>query len=174
MIEDWIKVPEEMLKAVHAASEADTTFFDDGDAQPILKAALRWLYDKLDSLERKPYNDVLAHAYNTCIGDVRRMFRAPNSLPEDGTVEFLAGTTRPVAVWWQGNRHRVVTFAEPDPPQDKDLADRIFEAVGPLGYTPTHAELDKIWDHIFRAGHGWTPPETRGVEQDDRLHTRLR
>ena len=44
----------------------------------------------------------------------------------------------------------------------EDYADRILKNAT-LGYTPTHAELDKIWDHIFRAGHGWTPPEMRGA-----------
>jgi hypothetical protein len=43
----------------------------------------------------------------------------------------------------------------------EDYADRILKNAT-LGYTPTHAELDKIWDHIFRAGHGWVPPEMRG------------
>ena len=90
--------------------------------QRILEAALRWLYDELDSLERKPYDDVLAHEYNACLADVRRMFLAP----------------------------------------EEDYADRILKNASP-GYTPTHAELDKIWDHIFRAGHGWTPPEMRGA-----------
>jgi hypothetical protein len=43
---------------------------------------------------------------------------------------------------------------------EEDYVDRILKNASP-GYTPTHAELDKIWDHIFRAGHGWTPPELR-------------
>jgi hypothetical protein len=86
----------------------------------IFEAAISWLYDVLDSLERKPYDDVLAHEYNACLADVRRMFLAP----------------------------------------EEDYADRILKNASP-GYTPTHAELDKIWDHIFRAGHGWTPPELR-------------
>jgi hypothetical protein len=42
----------------------------------------------------------------------------------------------------------------------EDYADRILKNASP-GYTPNHAELDKIWEHIFRAGHGWTPPEQR-------------
>jgi hypothetical protein len=49
-------------------------------------------------------------------------------------------------------------FLAPEPVED--YADRILKNV-PLGTTPTHAELDKIWNTIFRAGHGWTPPELR-------------
>lgn len=49
-----------------------------------LEAALRWLYDELDSLERVPYDNVMAHQYNSCIADVRRMFLAPEpEVPEE-------------------------------------------------------------------------------------------
>jgi hypothetical protein len=45
-------------------------------------------------------------------------------------------------------------------PDEGDYADKLLRHA-PLGRTPTHAELDKIWDHIFCAGHGWVPPSQR-------------
>jgi len=42
----------------------------------------------------------------------------------------------------------------------EEWTDRIL-AQFPSGYTPTHDELDKLWNNLFRAGHGWVPPEQR-------------
>lgn len=55
--------------------------------------------------------------------------------------------------WWQRRM-----FLAPEPVED--YADRLLKNVQ-HGYTPTHEELDKLWDCLFRTGHGWTPPEER-------------
>jgi hypothetical protein len=76
-------VPEGGLKA--ALCQVDYARAHSGVEEGIIKRALqdfvRWLYDELDSLEHKPYDDVLAHEYNACLADVRRMFLAPE--PEE-------------------------------------------------------------------------------------------
>lgn len=42
---------------------------------------------------------------------IRRMFLATKEKPiPDGIVEYLNGTTRPVAIWWQGNRCPIQTL----------------------------------------------------------------
>lgn len=50
-------------------------------------------------------------------------------------------------------------FLAPEPV--KDLADRAIESAPCYGLTPTHAELDKLWEHYFLAGHKWVPPSYR-------------
>ncbi len=70
-------------------------------------------------------------------------------------------------VWYATEWQRRMFLLAPQ----EDYADRILKNAS-LGYTPTHAELDKIWEHIFRAGHGWTPPELRkrGDEFGERMN----
>lgn len=71
--------------------------------------------------------------------------------PEWSASSFQA---QKVIMWWQ--RHM---FLAPE----SNWVDDVIETA-PTGYTPTHEELDKIWNHIFRAGHGWFPPESRKEE----------
>jgi hypothetical protein len=47
----------------------------------------------------------------------------------------------------------------------EDYADRILKNAS-SGYTPTHAELDKIWNSVFLAGNGWVPPALRNRKDD--------
>jgi len=82
-------------------------------------------------------------------------------VPTEEQILLEAKATRPVDVsmyiqwiaWWQ--RH---CFLTPEP--IGEWTDK-FLAQFPSGYTPTHDELDKLWNNIFRAGHGWVPPEQR-------------
>lgn len=99
MSNEHIKIPDGMMQAVDKAvgkfraKQVPSLVNNYGELWPndvmriSIEAALCWLYDEMDGLERKPYNDLLAHEYNACIADVRRMFRAPDDeFPEDGTV----------------------------------------------------------------------------------------
>jgi hypothetical protein len=99
--------------------------------QRILEAALRWLYDELDSLERKPYDDVLAHEYNACLADVRHIFLEPETEQESaymrvtkamGAVTLSEEEGNKILEFVKGAIHAGYRSSEPSVPEAvKDL-----------------------------------------------------
>lgn len=126
-------VPAGMLKA---AAKATNGFDPEGHLMylPVL-AAVEWIGDELEKMVKKdPYfNDPFGRSESMSENSVRTGYN-------------------------KALREMRSLLLDPEPIED--YADRILKNASP-GYTPTHAELDKIWNHIFRAGHGWAPPEER-------------
>jgi hypothetical protein len=71
-------VPEGMLKA--AIHTDNFRVFDPRGIflRPALEAALRWLSEKLDELEKSDDSDGGVNAYKHALDDVRRMFLSPD------------------------------------------------------------------------------------------------
>lgn len=80
-----VKIPEGMLDA---AWNTQAAFGVKEGIRKVLESAVRWLYDELDSLEHEPYNDVLAHEYNDCLADVRRIFLAPDTIDDRDMIVY--------------------------------------------------------------------------------------
>ncbi len=134
MSEKKYVVPEGMLNAFHDAL-CHTREVDEDNA---LEAALRWLgenpivptHDQIDEMQIACDLPAFAHHgfERICEEWQLRMFLAPEpGLAKDGTVEFLTGSTRPVAIWWQGKRWPIATIAEPEPRVPEQIKD-LWEA----------------------------------------------
>ena len=94
-----IKVPEGMLEAavrgiMPKPSELGAPYMDNPGLIGALEAALRWLDEKLESMEKGPKNECLA-SYNMAIDDMRRMFAAPD---EDEAIKDLLAPKSPFEI----------------------------------------------------------------------------
>lgn len=170
-----INVPDEMLDA--AINELGSKNFGNtlhvslsGDLrwpgmEPILNQSLRWLVENghtlLNDVQLKEISDEWEsdkahngkHFYRWVIREsLRRMFLAPEekSVP-DGTVEYLTGTTRPVAIWWQNSRWPIQTITS-------ENSDHKCPVDGALGshkslwgdLMPGYSESEEIKNLLFR------------------------
>lgn len=116
-----------------AAEEAfGNTEYEEQIVNRVLEAALRWLSE-----------NHLVPTEDQIISDARAISRLDASMH----IQWIG--------WW----HRRM-FLAPEPVPVEDWTER-FLAQFPSGYTPTHTEMDKIWETIFPAAHGWTPPPFR-------------
>ena len=109
-----MKVPQGMLRAVEIASHADKTFFDAGDAEPILEAALLYQRQHLPvpTLEQAEcayngFNGPHATTIQHCMTEwVRRMYDAPEpEVPE--AVKDLLPFPKDVVILDQGLYRRI-------------------------------------------------------------------
>ena len=99
--------------------------------------------------------------YNVALEDVSKMFLSLETEElQDGTVEYLNGTTRPVAIWWEGSRWPISTLSAHEtevPNFIKDLIPKEGTQVGPLYYGITPEEIErtkKIAVEAFKRGRG--------------------
>ena len=137
-MEKKIVVPEGMLDAAweHLMGGSGMSSNPKVSTRVIIEGALRWLDGELESLWS---------SYNQPFGSLSEAVVDRYSATRNGQHQAIEAVRRMFLA-----------------PEQEDYADRILKNAS-HGYTPTHAELDKIWDNIFRAGHGWTPPEMRGA-----------
>jgi len=79
---------------------------------------------------------------------------------KDGTVEYLNGTTRPVAIWWEGKRWPIATLSDHEvkvPRIIEDLIPAEGKQVGPFYYGITPDEIErtkKVVIEAFNRGRG--------------------
>jgi hypothetical protein len=99
-----------------------------------LEAALRWLGE------------------NPIVPTAQQVGELVLAAPISATRQDYAATIFCMTEWQKR------MFLAPEPVED--WTDRLLVQF-PSGRTPTHDELDKLWNNIFRAGHGWVPPEQR-------------
>ena len=172
-----IVVPEGMLKA--ACEETKPTTGQYAILRDGLGSAIRWLMSN-DTSTQKELFDAVQDSFpikGTCTSVhkvafesganwqrnwLRNLFLASEpEIGQDGTVEYLSGTTRPVAIWWRGSRWPIVTLSSHEdkevPNIIKDLIPKEGEQVEPFYYGITPEEIDrtkKIALEAFRRGRG--------------------